>query len=994
MANRTDVSDLLSSCRWSDEGSYLGEIAKSGFPIVAKVSRGQYQNIGQPSFSNPSLVSHVLLVSAGKKLSVCAQCVKFKNARQRVVPFGPTLSIPQDFEGHFEILSEDGRAVPCIQTVSALTRKFPDACLVRETLKAYKPDAKSAVVIPPQITNHPTKHGGEPPDSMNKLQGLIQPSYKISDKTRLIQPGEILVLVGEVSVPTGKKVSRYLRCFDSKGQTVYLNSAQKGKFSPLARQDSISGVHTTKNILTKRLPLMVRLVDGKPPVMPSAKTSSFKFVPELRLFSTIQEELIFAMPLSQNWKESQSIVPLPLSVPLKFQTCRNMGDVDHTKEFSRIHEKARTLVDQSKNLIQIYDINLKKELRFDGRQWKAYAPPLFLTPSSTDPIIPINGNQQNGNSSSPGENNCPKPEKNNTATVISNLSSTYDEIPDAQDYEDIDEIYDYVRGIKPPPPKLLAGQNNVDSTSNVVSTNNERNKEIPLKLDCNKASQYNKNKNSNGHNKSSHVSKNNGNRVLAHHQHHHHNSPNHDKLSGVPTSPTTIVTITTPPGRNEPDLIVGSVPPPPVPKHRVPYGRLLSSKSLERLDASDSDYDEPPPPPPIETIPSKQNLFFLNPPGGVSVSVSNKNSKNLPKLESESFTIAENEAEITNEIHNNGNSVQIQIRSTENPQKLKSSCVNGTPYGYTSSQTGFTSITTSSTGRDNNGLHSTHNNMSHGHHSHHNPYSHPYSLGSTGNSINTTPTNTSGSGGSYGSSSSGGDKKGKPKQHLYVKHNSTNSSNHCNSPLSGGGLLAADLNGKGLSGSPANRIVFRRSPIFDCRYKSMNDLNRSSLESGVSSSGGAGALGGGGVGASSQRHRCYPHSGNHNAFNNANSSNMTRDSPLASSGLNLNLNLLNLNMNLKASGKSKGIFRPKSLTNLVFNDDSYTHHYGGSNGSGGGLIGGVKKKLTDMVVPSHHHAAHTPPPPPVEILQKVPLKCSQRTRKSSTPTQHTPTLYL
>lgn len=244
------MSDLLSSCRWAEEGSYLGEIAKSGFPVVAKVSRGQYQNIGQPSFSNPSLVSHVLLVSGGKKLSIAAQCVKFKNARQRVVPFGPTLSIPQDFIGHFEILSEDGRAVPCIQTVSALTRKFPDACLVRETLKAYKPDAKSTVVIPPLGGSHqyPTKLStGDPPDSsVNNLHGLIQPSYKISDKTRLIQPGEILVLVGEVSVPTGKKVSRFLRCFDSKGQTVYLNSAQKGKFSPLARQDSISGVHTTK----------------------------------------------------------------------------------------------------------------------------------------------------------------------------------------------------------------------------------------------------------------------------------------------------------------------------------------------------------------------------------------------------------------------------------------------------------------------------------------------------------------------------------------------------------------------------------------------------------------------------------------------------------------------------------------------------------------------------------------------------------------------------
>jgi len=48
------------------------------------------------------------------------------------------------------------------------------------------------------------------------------------------------------------------------------------------------------------MPMMVRLVDGKPPVgPPSSKSTSFKFLPELRLYSTIQEELIFAMPLSQ-----------------------------------------------------------------------------------------------------------------------------------------------------------------------------------------------------------------------------------------------------------------------------------------------------------------------------------------------------------------------------------------------------------------------------------------------------------------------------------------------------------------------------------------------------------------------------------------------------------------------------------------------------------------------------------------------------------------------
>lgn len=647
--------------------------------------------------------------------------------------------------------------------------------------------------------------------------------------------------------------------------------------------------------------------------------------------------------------------------------------------------------------LQIYDINLKKELRFDGRQWKAYAPPLFLTPSSSTPdaIIPASGQVNNGISSTPSENICPQSEKN-SGTIVSGSACTYDEIPDAQDYEDIDEIYDYVRGIKPPPPRLLSGQNNVDSTgNNVITSNNEKNnKDTPLRLDCAKATQYQKGKNS--CHKSSHHSKNNG-KSAAYHHHHVHNTPSHDKLSGVPTSPTTIVTITTPPGHNEPDLIVASVPPPPVPKHRVPYGRLLSSKSLERLDASDSEYDEPPPPPPIETIPSKQNLFFLNPPGGVSVSVSNKNSKNLSKTESDGIptttTKTDDETGITNEIHNNGGSVQIQIRSSENPQKAKTT--NGPQlYGCTTSNSAGVVITPSSTGREN--LHGQ--TGSHGHHSHHHLNSYPYNLGSTGNSINTTPTNTSGSGGSYGSSSSGGDiKKGKPKQHLYVKHNSMNSSsqNHCTSPLAGG-ILATDASGKGLSGSPANRIVFRRSPIFDCRYKSMNDLNRSSLESGGSMGGGGGQPGA--VGSHSQRHRCYPHSGSQQGFNvSVSNVNSIRDGPVAGSGLNLNLNLLNLNMNLKASGKNKGIFRPKSLTNLVFNEDSY--HGGGGNGygssgSGGGLIGGVKKKLTDMVVPSHHHAAHTPPPPPIEILQKVPIKCSQRTRKTSTPQHSAPALYL
>jgi len=144
MGSGRDVDDLLSQCRWAEEGSYLREVVKSpGFPAIVKVVRGQYQALGQPTFSNPSLVSHLLLISLGNTLSVVAQCVKFKNGRQRVVPYGPTLAIPQDFHGHFEILSEDGKSVPVIQNVAALASTFPDSCLVREPIKAHKPEVRT-----------------------------------------------------------------------------------------------------------------------------------------------------------------------------------------------------------------------------------------------------------------------------------------------------------------------------------------------------------------------------------------------------------------------------------------------------------------------------------------------------------------------------------------------------------------------------------------------------------------------------------------------------------------------------------------------------------------------------------------------------------------------------------------------------------------------------------------------------------------------------------
>lgn len=72
---------------------------------------------------------------------------------------------------------------------------------------------------------------------------------------------------------------RYLKCVDTRGDTILLGLEQRGKFSALAREDNISGVHTARNLLSKRLPLTVRLVHG---TAPRGLKSPSHFVPELR----------------------------------------------------------------------------------------------------------------------------------------------------------------------------------------------------------------------------------------------------------------------------------------------------------------------------------------------------------------------------------------------------------------------------------------------------------------------------------------------------------------------------------------------------------------------------------------------------------------------------------------------------------------------------------------------------------------------------------------
>ena len=111
----------------------------------------------------------LLLVNLGKRRRLLAQCVKFKEGSRKVAAVGQKISIPADYDGYFEILSEDGRSVRCIESVAELSRRFPDSVLVREGVRALV-------------------GRGDDVDALAK---------EAAGGTRTIAEGETLILVGE-----------------------------------------------------------------------------------------------------------------------------------------------------------------------------------------------------------------------------------------------------------------------------------------------------------------------------------------------------------------------------------------------------------------------------------------------------------------------------------------------------------------------------------------------------------------------------------------------------------------------------------------------------------------------------------------------------------------------------------------------------------------------------------------------------------------------------
>jgi len=354
---------------------------------VGKVVKGHYLTLGASTLSSPSLNSNVVLVNAGKKVRVIAQCVKFKDGK-KVVPVGPKFAIPESYEGFFEILSEDGRSVRCIESVSDLARRYPDSVLVRENMKAYV--SKS--------------------DDIETIQ----------EKSRTINVGEVLILVGEVLGVRGKTQTRFLRCFDQEGENVYLPYETKGKFSAIAKEENISGVHNIRNLQKKRLPLMVRLAHGTSPV---GLKAAQQFLPELRLLQRVEEDALVALPLT---KES-SVISLPSAAVLKLQPSLNHDYVTGMKELERLVERALSQMAELADRILVHDVSSGRDS--DDRH-----------KSST-----------NHQGSPARKSSLPHSDLHQRGSIYGLMANRGSDGGKGDDYDEIDQIYDYVRGFAPLP---------------------------------------------------------------------------------------------------------------------------------------------------------------------------------------------------------------------------------------------------------------------------------------------------------------------------------------------------------------------------------------------------------------------------------------------------------------------------------------------------------------------------------------------------------------
>lgn len=308
---------ILDVVQWADQPVQLKDfIGKFPVPNIVKVTKGQYRNyIGFAKSVHSNL--YLYSVSTGKK--ILAESVKLKEGKRAVLS-DQKYAIPLSYQGWFEVLSEDGKAVKAIESIKELATTVlyskNTEYLVRENIKAF-----------------------------NGLE-----NGELSSEQRVIQVGDVISILGDMwitqNTPKGMVKRKVMACTENSGNDkFYFDYEQKGLFSAVAGQQNISGVHNVQAMLQKfRLPITVRLVNG---IIPTKLEKHFTGV--FRLLHIYSDETAFLCPL----KKDSKMVPVSTREPLKLVHANNFEDVKGLEEFEPIHERCANMYKSFMNSIHL-----------------------------------------------------------------------------------------------------------------------------------------------------------------------------------------------------------------------------------------------------------------------------------------------------------------------------------------------------------------------------------------------------------------------------------------------------------------------------------------------------------------------------------------------------------------------------------------------------------------------------------------------------------------
>lgn len=247
---------------------------------------------------------NLLLHSIINHKKVICQCVDFASKDGQFYFSSQTFSIPMGYQGWFEILSEDGKTVAPCKSIQEVAESNPNTFLVRSKVKAY----------------------------LSTDDG--DPNY---DRTRVIEKGEVLTMVGSMCMTYGwrKQKKKVLHCLDSENLDVYIDMKITGQFSPMAGPTNISGVHAIEGLIGQfRLPLTVRIVCGQVPRISTDNSQPGVF----RLLEIQKDTTALFFPL----ETQQKLIPISTRTNLNFTCCQNTEEISHTAAFKHLKQLANT----------------------------------------------------------------------------------------------------------------------------------------------------------------------------------------------------------------------------------------------------------------------------------------------------------------------------------------------------------------------------------------------------------------------------------------------------------------------------------------------------------------------------------------------------------------------------------------------------------------------------------------------------------------------------